>query len=616
MTSMLDEFEIFNSTFFYNWFEDELFNHIADFFQHFQQYLHLYCESKLLDLLIIAFIDFVSAWFDDQFRFISLHDFDIALTKAFSFSESATIQSILVSSESSTSQKQQKLKIKSETSKFKKISKAEQTVKSTSTFQNIDIFDSTTYNESEFELYSEVANFLQHFQQCRYQYRKSDLLNLLSNCLCDFASDWFKTQSEFIFLKRFDKIFTKAFSSAEIFSRRVSSRSSNFQLDTLDVISKSIENSLDFEFTFVRVICKLCRQNFNFNKKLYEHIRSHETLKLVKNFYLSINAVNLVCEIEKKSFVTHVSFVFFAKSQNSIFEFATAFRSLILLKRSILSSITLETVSKSMKNISMQCLIASSSSHVSQIFAQKHRYIDVQKKFVVSSHLSIDAVKSACESMKISTINFTLFLFADFDIFNSTRSHQNLERKRFNQIIIFIQHFEQCQHLYCESELLEWVKVILCDFVDIWFENQSNFIFLHDFNIVLTKTFSAISETLVSNTKTILQIESSKTATCRHCDEIFNFKKSLREHKSEQHSKKRVKNFSLENNAAKLLCAIKKKSVVMNSLASFELQTSIATSKQIFESTLIFDVVISQKCTHLSVHTLETVSESKKNKST
>ena len=416
-------------------------------------------------------------------------------------------------------------------------------------------------------------------------------------------------------MKRFDKIFTKAFFFAEIFSRRVSSRNSNLQLDTFDVISESIENSLNFEFTFVRMICKLCKQSFNFNKKLYEHIRNHEILKLVKNFYFSINAVNLVCEIEKKSFVTHVLSVSFAKFQNSIFEFATTFKSFILLKRSIFSSITLETVLKSMKNTSMQCLIASSFSHVSQIFVQKHRYIDVQKKFVVNLHFSIDAVKLACESMKISTVNFTLSLFANLDIFNSTRFHQNLKRKRFNQIIIFIQHFEQCQHLYCESKLLEWMKVVLCDSVDIWFENQSNFIFLHDFNIVLTKTFFAISKTLVSNTKTTLQIESSKTTTCRHCDEIFNFKKSLREHKSEQHSKKRVKNFSFENNAVKLLCAIKKKSVVMNSFVSFELQASIATSKQIFESTLTLDVIISQECIHFSVHTLEIVSKSKKNKS-
>ena len=84
------------------------------------------------------------------------------------FNEFATIQLTFVSSKSFISQKQQKLKIKFEISKFKKISKAKQIVKSTSTFQNIDIFDSTTCNESEFELYSDIANFLQHFQQCRY----------------------------------------------------------------------------------------------------------------------------------------------------------------------------------------------------------------------------------------------------------------------------------------------------------------------------------------------------------------------------------------------------------------------------------------------------------------
>ena len=139
------------------------------------------------------------------------------------------------------------------------------------------------------------------------------MLNLLSNCLCDFAFDWFKIQSKFIFLKRFDKIFTKTFFFAEIFSRRALSRSSHFQLNAFDVISKSIENSSNFEFTFVLMICKLCKQSFNFNKKLYEHIRNHEILKLVKNSHLSINAINLVCDIEKKSFVTHVSSVSFAK---------------------------------------------------------------------------------------------------------------------------------------------------------------------------------------------------------------------------------------------------------------------------------------------------------------
>ena len=155
------------------------------------------------------------------------------------------------------------------------------------------------------------------------------------------------------------------------------------------------------------------------------------------------------------------------------------------------------------------------------------------------------------------------------------------------------------------------MKIILCDFVDIWFENQSNFIFLHDFNIILTKTFFAISKNLISNTKTILQIDSSKT-TCRHCDEIFNFKNSFRKHKSEQHSKKHFKNFRFENNAIYLICAIEKKSIVMNSFVSFELQISIATSKQKFEFAIIFETIISSKKSHFLFIASKIVSKSKK----
>ena len=169
------------------------------------------------------------------------------------------------------------------------------------------------------------------------------------------------------------------------------------------------------------------------------------------------------------------------------------------------------------------------------------------------------------------------------------------------------------------------MKIILCDFVDIWFENQSNFIFLHDFDIVLTKTFfTSIFNTMFVSFLSISAVDSTYetkkkstiiTATCRHCDEIFNFKKSFRKHKSEQHSKKHVKNFRLENNTVNLVCAIEKKSIVMNSFVSFELQTFIATSKQKFEFAMIFETIISSKKSHFSFIASEIVSESMKNKS-
>ena len=545
------------------------------------------------------------------------------------------------------------MKIKFEISKFKKISNAKQTVKSTSTFQNINIFDLTTNNKSEFELYNEIAYFLQHFQRCRHQYRKSNLLNLLSKCLCDHAFEWFKIQFEFISLKRFDKVLAKVFSKA--FVRRVFSKNSNFQLRTLDVISESIENLSDFEITCVQMICKICIQNFNFNEKLYEHsIRNHETLKLVKNFYFSINAVNLICEIEKKSFASQKSHDSFTKFQKSIFEFAIAFETIILLKCLTFQSFALETTSKSTKKL-LTCRHCKQTFNFKKILRQ-HKREQHAKKFVFNLHFLIDAVKSTCESIKISTINLsffvslaiqskqmsefftlfeliisfknssftnftfeticqfneksivTLFLFANLDIFNSIRFHQNSKKKRFNQIVIFIQHFQQCQHLYCESKLLEWMKEILCDFVDIWFENQSNFIFLHDFDIALTKTFSTFIFTHVlfasraksqnsifeftATFKSIISLKRSnlslftlrieskstiKSTTCWHCKQTFKFKEFFRKHKREQHAKKFVINSSFRSHAFKSICKAKKKSTIKNVttlFASQKLQTS------------------------------------------
>ena len=359
MTSIFKSLEVFNSKYFCSDSEKRIFCEIASFLQHFQQCLHLFCESNLLHRIKAIMYDVVNKWFDNQSKFISLHDFDIVLIKTFSSSEFTTIQLI------SLTYKQQKLKATisslsfnfdfydllrdidffdsslkhndsnlkhfNETSNFlrnlqhcqhlyryrkthlflflfnclndsifkwlqkqshfdnlhifstiltnvfssqqqkrkararkrtnrKVAKKIIKDAKSTSKLQNIDIFDSTSCNESEFELYSETTSFLQSFQQCQHQYRKSDLLNLLSKCLCDFASEWFKIQSEFISLKRFNRILAKTFSEASL--RRASSKSSNLQLCTFVAISKSIKNASNQQV--VQMICKFCKQNFNF----------------------------------------------------------------------------------------------------------------------------------------------------------------------------------------------------------------------------------------------------------------------------------------------------------------------------------------------------------------
>ena len=425
------DIDFFNSNLFCSDSKIRQFNDVTSFLRNLEhcQKLYQYRKTKLLEYRLWTLNDFAWEWYKKQSHFNFLSRFDMILTKAFSSQEQRKLKSII--------QKRTKRKVRKIEKRIElKIMK---TTKQTSTLQNIDIFDSIlTFDKFEFELYNETAIFLQHFQQCRHLYRKSNLLNLLLKWLCDFASEWFKIQFEFNSLKRFNKILTKAFSFAKTSSKDASSKRSNFQLSTFDVISESIKNLSNFKVTCVRVICKLCKQSFNFNKKLYEHIRNHETLKLVKNSHLSINAVNLVCEIEKKSFVTHVSFASLAKSQKSIFEFATTFKTIILLKRSILSFLILKTISKSMKSTSMQCFSASSISS-SRIVVLKSSKISESKISIFCSFLTSFTFETICHFSEKSIV--TLFLFASLDIFNSIRSHQNSEKKRFNQIVIFIQHF-------------------------------------------------------------------------------------------------------------------------------------------------------------------------------
>ena len=77
----------------------------------------------------------------------------------------------------------------------------------------------------------------------------------------------------------------------------------NFSIVTFEIMLKSMKNASNQEITCVQMICKLCKQNFNFNKKLYEHIRNHEILKIVKNFSFSIVTVKSICKTQKNSTV-------------------------------------------------------------------------------------------------------------------------------------------------------------------------------------------------------------------------------------------------------------------------------------------------------------------------
>ena len=88
-----------------------------------------------------------------------------------------------------------------------------------------DFFDSTVINDdSKWNIFSEFTDILQRLQQLQLLHRKSNLLDLLHDCLMSFALNWFKNQSKFISLHDFDITFTKAFFSNESATNSTTSR--------------------------------------------------------------------------------------------------------------------------------------------------------------------------------------------------------------------------------------------------------------------------------------------------------------------------------------------------------------------------------------------------------
>ena len=131
------------------------FNKIANFLRNFQhyQFLYRYRKTNLLKFLLNCLNDSTFEWLKKRSHFDFLHIFNIVLTIVISSQLKTRIQKL-------TKRKVRKIAERTEL-------KITEVAKSTSKLQNTDIFDSTACNESEFELYNEIAIFLQHFQQCQ-----------------------------------------------------------------------------------------------------------------------------------------------------------------------------------------------------------------------------------------------------------------------------------------------------------------------------------------------------------------------------------------------------------------------------------------------------------------
>ena len=224
MISIFKNLDIFNSKYFYFDSEKKIFCEIANFFQHFQQCLHLFCELNLLNRMKTILYDFVNTWFENQSNFIFLRKFDITLTNAFfssvfntTFNSNFrifTLEFLCEIFEKSTnfcsfvSQKQQKLKATIFSLFFN--------FDFYDLFRDIDLFDSSLkHSNSNLKHFNEISNFLRNFEHCQhlYRYRKTHLLLFLFNCFNDSIFKWFQKQLHFDFLHIFSTALTNVFFS-------------------------------------------------------------------------------------------------------------------------------------------------------------------------------------------------------------------------------------------------------------------------------------------------------------------------------------------------------------------------------------------------------------------
>ena len=226
----------------------------------------------------------------------------------------------------------------------------------------------------------------------------------------------------------------------------------NLSLNTFVIILETMKNTSIQEVACVRTLCKSCKQNFNFNKKFFEHINEHETLKRINTIIVTfsqfvsskcsnfqLRALNFASKSKKSILIQRIIYVrTICKRCNQIFNFNNKFhkhirqhhaRKFVISKnfdfRVFALKFTYKIAEKSI-------MIFSSVSHASsilfatsrsQIFSTKMSSRSVSHK---DSHLSIARLKITSKSIKKLSVNCSFtFSFSSFRIYvrNFHESH-------------------------------------------------------------------------------------------------------------------------------------------------------------------------------------------------
>ena len=154
-------------------------------------------------------------------------------------------------------------------------------------------------------------------------------------------------------------------------------------------------------------------------------------MKSIENSHLSINAFNLICEIEKKSIIVSIAKV-------SKFIRTTYVSAKLKASRLSLSLNTFEIVSESTKiafflqnacvrTRCRQCKLYFNFNYEFFEHIRKHEAL----KIIKNSHFSIDTIKSTCEVKKKSAINDSIVLLVAF----ATSRSKILSTAMFSQFV-------------------------------------------------------------------------------------------------------------------------------------------------------------------------------------
>ena len=455
-------------------------------------------------------------------------------------------------------------------------------------------------------------------------HRKSNLLNLLHDCLMNFALNWFKSQSKFISLHDFDIVFTKTFSSNESATNSTTSRK---QL--------KFENSISNRCQW----CHLIYEIWNSHRLQYSScdVQNQQTYEFVLQFLEEYT--NEIVEQQKTNALKIAKKIKINAVKNA--------------KRVKSKAIKVEKVAKSTSTIQNIDIFDSIFIYENRRFSEFARFL---QHFQQCQHLyresdllmlllicfwnsvfdiwfdrqTIMKSTSLNEWIDILRVDFANASFTKIKIANiiCMRCDSNFNFKKKFREHVREQHAKKSVN--SSSFSFNTVKSI-CEVKEnsiVTCSSDSSISQKSEISIATSKQIfhSRIFETVISSKYSHFTSSASEIVfeliknTSIQCSFISSKSSSFQTFESKHHElaiqKSEEKSSLLTISSDKLVCEMMKKSTIIDSSVSQKFDISIATSKQKFESDIIFETIISSENSHFSFNASEIVSKSIKNMST